>query len=203
VVAIPLSGGTLALEGILCGGADPRSGAALIAPPHPLMGGRMESPVVNELAFACRQAGLASLRFNWRGVGGSAGEASGSLADAEADFEAALDELEQTLAGPLVACGYSFGAAAALRVAARRARVRRLLLVAPPLALLDAGLLEAFEGAALIVAGERDDFAPADELARVASPLARVRVHAIAGSDHFFASGLSQLSRAASEWLGG
>ena len=54
--------------------ADAPVGGAVIAPPHPLYGGSMDSPVVTELAQACARADFASLRFNWRGAGASAGE---------------------------------------------------------------------------------------------------------------------------------
>ena len=128
----------LALEGLhLCVEGE-AAGGAVIAPPHPEYGGSMESPVVGELAFACERAGLASLRFNWRGVGASAGEISGDPAVADQDYAASLDFMEETLEGSLVACGYSFGAAAAARASRGRARVRRLLLVSPPPPLLDA-----------------------------------------------------------------
>ena len=70
-VAIPLADASLALEGIYVAGANGDASGAVVAPPHPLFGGSMDSPVVNEVAWACRTAGLASLRFNWRGVGAS------------------------------------------------------------------------------------------------------------------------------------
>ena len=66
-----------------------RRGAAVIAPPHPLYGGRLDNPVVIALADGLRAAGLATLCFNFRGVGGSSGHASGAAADADADYRAA------------------------------------------------------------------------------------------------------------------
>ena len=75
-VAIPLGSSPLALEGLYLAGEDGDAGGAVIAPPHPLYGGSMESPVVGEVAHACARAGLATLRFNWRGVGASAGSRS-------------------------------------------------------------------------------------------------------------------------------
>ena len=83
----------------------------------------MESPVVGELAFRCHQRGVATLRFNWRGVGASGGRASGDVSDAREDYGGALDFVDESVEGPLLACGYSFGAATALAAASRRPRV--------------------------------------------------------------------------------
>ena len=96
-VVIALGDGTVALEGIYLAGDGPDAGGAVIAAPHPLYGGSMESPVVNEIAYACGRAGLASLCFNWRGVGASAGEPSGEAADADADYAAAALHLARTV----------------------------------------------------------------------------------------------------------
>src|SRR5262249_33232416 len=140
-----------------------------------------------------------TVRFNWRGVGASGGEPSGDNAQADADYAAALAYLEDTVDGPLVAAGYSFGAAAAVRVASASPRVRRLLLVAPPPALLDAAALARFGGRALIVVGSRDSFAPSAELAERLGP--RQSLEVIADADHFFASGLADIGRLARAWL--
>jgi alpha/beta superfamily hydrolase len=200
-VAIPLGSGGLALEGLYEGGEDAEAGGALIAPPHPLYGGSMESPVVGEVAYACARAGLATLRFNWRGVGASAGETSGDEAVADEDYAAALEHLAATVAGPLVACGYSFGAAAALRAAAQSPRVRRAILVAPPPALLAAGAFAAVRRA-LVVTGDADGFAPPAALAPLVASAPGATLHVVPGADHFFAVGLAQVGRAAAEWLG-
>ena len=195
------------LEGIFvqgASGAEPRSGA-VIAPPHPLYGGSMDSPVVNELAHACARSGLASLRFNWRGVGASAGVVSGDAETARLDTEAALSHLADTVPGELVLCGYSFGAASALRAtqATAASRVTALLLVAPPPALLDPGLLACFAGRLLVAVGELDEHAPQAELERICTELPDVRLHVIADTDHFFLAGLAELGAVAQEWLGG
>jgi alpha/beta superfamily hydrolase len=190
------------LEGSFLPGRPPEAGGAVIAPPHPLYGGSMDSPVVSELAWACASAGLPSLRFNWRGVGASAGEPTGDAAAADQDYAAALAHQRETVAGPLVACGYSFGAAAALRAGAREPRVRRVVLVAPPPPLLDRAALAAFADRALVLVGAADRIAPPRELEAIASE-SGARLHGIAEADHFFGAGLGELGRVAREWLGG
>ncbi|MCP4496054.1 MAG: hypothetical protein GY825_04650, partial [Phycisphaeraceae bacterium] len=72
-------------------GEEGPRGGALVAPPHPLMGGSMDSPVTTEIALAASDAGYGALRFNYRGVGGSAGTPSGETEDADVDYRAALD----------------------------------------------------------------------------------------------------------------
>lgn len=201
VIAHP-SEASLALEGLY---ADPGGGrgGAVIAPPHPRFGGSMDSPVVTELAHACSAAGLASLRFNWRGVGGSGGAASGDADDAHADYAAALDELAATTPGPLLAAGYSFGAAAAVQAAQGAARVEGLLLVSPPPSLLDAEALARFAGPVLLLVGERDELAPPAALAELAAGLPAGRCVPLPDADHFFRTGLAALGAEARAWLGG
>jgi alpha/beta superfamily hydrolase len=200
-VVIALGDGALALEGIYVAGEEPDAGAAVIAAPHPLYGGSMESPVVDEIAYACQRAGLASLCFNWRGVGASAGQPSGEAADADADYAAAALHLAETVPGPLVAAGYSFGTAAAVRVGAQHPRVKRLLLVSPPPALLATELLEGFRGAVLVLTGEHDAIAPARELEDLAAGLPGATFRVVADADHFFMTGLGEIARLLGDWL--
>ncbi len=192
----------LALEGVFVPGEDADAPGAVIAPPHPLYGGSMDSPVLEEVAWALRRAGCASLRFNWRGVGASGGATSGEARDADADYAAALEHLEETVSGPLIGAGYSFGAATAVRVAAPHSRVRRLLLVAPPPALLDTATLEDFGGPVLILTGTHDEFAPPTALDALVSGRPRHQLHVIADADHFFGVGLAEIGRSVSAWLG-
>jgi hypothetical protein len=189
----------LVLEGLFV----PVPGArvsALIAPPHPLMGGSMESPVVTEIAWQCQKAGIASLRFNWRGVGASAGTASGDPALADVDFQAALEFLRETLPGRQVACGYSFGAAAALRSGLASRAVESLVLVAPPTSLLDVSDLKNFEGRIFLASAENDEWVDSELLSRAVADLATVHLEVVAGCDHFFMSGLDVLGRALGGW---
>lgn len=182
-------------------GARSGRGGAVIAPPHPLMGGSMESPVVTEIAWACERAGRASLRFNWRGVGASGGEASGDIGDADVDFASAGRFMADTVPGPVMACGYSFGALAALRASGREPTPELRILVAPPSSMLDATLLEAAPGKTLIVAGQDDEWVDASALSELSLHDPDTRVEVIPRCDHFFMSGLGDLSRILAEWF--
>jgi alpha/beta superfamily hydrolase len=189
------------LEGVFAGGAAGETRGVLLAPPHPLYGGSFESPVLSELAWAAARAGLASLRFNWRGVGASAGAPSGDGSDADADYRSALDHLAETVSGPLVAGGYSFGSGAAVRAAATERRVERLLLVAPPPALVAPAALAASGRRTLVLVGEYDTLAPARELAAALRDEAHVELRVVPNADHFFLEGLPEVGRLAFEWL--
>lgn len=202
---IALRGGEesgLALEGLLLPVRDEPLGGAVVAAPHPLYGGRMDNPVVTELALACHRACWRSLRFNWRGVGGSAGETSGALDRAVVDYDSALDFVADDAAGPILACGYSFGAATAVLAAGSRPAVRRLLLVAPPPSMLDAGALASFPGRIGIAVGERDEIAPPAAVEALVANLPEAELRVIEGADHFFGAKLGDLSRALGDLLG-
>lgn len=201
-VPIPLAGEDFVLEGLYVAVSARDADGAVVAAPHPLYGGSMDSPVVNELAQACDRAGIASLRFNWRGVGASGGETSGEAADADADYGAALEQIAETVPGALVACGYSFGAAAALRCAAAERRVTRLVLVAPPPSLLDAEALSRFPGRTLLLGGAHDTLAPPAALAELAEASERIRFAGIPDADHFFGVGLAEIGKQAAAFLG-
>jgi len=200
VIAVP-GREDLVLEGIFIRGDDADGAGAVIAPPHPLYGGSMTSPVVGEIAWACQRAGYATLRFEWRGVGASSGTPSGEAADADLDYAAALAHLADSVPGPLLAAGYSFGAAAALRVAAKATRVRRLVLVSPPAAWLDTAALSAFRGSALLLSGEHDEYAPPAALSERLAGTSRASLEVIPEADHFFQKGLADVSKGIARWL--
>ena len=201
-VPIACEGLPVALDAIFLGASEGSAAdGAVIAPPHPLYGGSMQSPVVNEVAYALQKAGIASLRFDWRGIGASGGTPSGRNEDADDDYGAALDHIEDTVNGEIVACGYSFGAAAALRAALLHPRIGRALLVAPPPSLLAPGALAELRRPLLVVTGAHDSIAPKDALARELADVPQARLEVLRDTDHFFASGLADLSRLAQEWF--
>lgn len=162
------------------------AGGAVIAPPHPEYGGRLDHPVVELLADVLADIGMATLAFNWSGVGSSEGDVSGDVNRADADYTAALDELARRgSAPPIVAAGYSFGAATALRLADR---VDRLVLVAPPVALLGAEALQQCERPLTVLLGDADVYAPLDVASALMPKQAHARLTILPGTDHFFST---------------
>ncbi len=116
-------------------------GLALICHPNPVKGGTMLNKVVSTLQRTARDAGYATLRFNFRGVGGSAGSHDMNTGEVD-DAEAALRWLQaQRPELPLTLLGFSFGgfvaAALAGRVEARGEPLDRLVLVAPAVSRLE------------------------------------------------------------------
>lgn len=200
-IAIGFGDAHEALEARFTAGEDAASGGSVIAAPHPLYGGSIDSPVVEEIAFGYRQCGLATLIFNWRGVGASAGQRSGEPEHADQDYAAALEHLIETVSMPIIASGYSFGAATAIRASHNRAAIRRLLLVAPPPSLIDRAALEAFTRPVLAIVGDRDSLASAEELEKIVAALPQGKLEVVPGADHFFGDGLATISRAISSWL--
>jgi alpha/beta superfamily hydrolase len=210
--------GDLVLEGLYHKGET--APGIVIGAPHPRYGGSMHSPVVAEVAYAAAREGRPTLRFNYRGVGGSQGTTgltgTPSLADALespaapddpiaelADFRAALQELRLTAGiGPMVAAGYSFGSALAVRMAKEDPDVVGLVLVAPPGSLFPAGELEGLRIPALVAAGEHDGHVDVARLrdAIQSSPAARLEI--IPGADHFFDQGLITLQHVVGGFLG-
>jgi alpha/beta superfamily hydrolase len=189
----------VALEGRLAMPATPRGGV-VICHPHPLYGGDMDNPVVVRVQEVCRELGLATLRFNFRGVGGSTGTHAEGVGEQD-DARAALDVLRKSVgARPLVIAGYSFGARISALVGARDERIGAMALIAPPLKMYDFTSLEGRRVPTLMVAGTADQYCPADAFAKLGTRFPWVEIATIEGADHFFFGKLFPLGQAVAAW---
>ncbi|HVZ21392.1 MAG TPA: alpha/beta fold hydrolase [Vicinamibacterales bacterium] len=113
---------------------DAPRAAVVFAHPHPQQGGTMHTKVVFQGAKGLARAGCAVLRFNFRGVGTSAGAFDEGVGERE-DFRGALDYMADQYPNlPLWAAGFSFGAWIALETGAVDPRVSALIGIAPPVA---------------------------------------------------------------------
>lgn len=158
-------------------------GVAVLCHPHPLHGGTMDNKVVQTLARAFVQLGYRAVRFNFRGIGGSAGtwdEGRGEVDDALAVIAAQRDA-----ALPLALGGFSFGGYVAAAAAARLPEgegAERLVLIAPAVKNFP---VPPVSQDTVLVHGEADDVVP------LAALLDWVRPHVIPvtvlpGAGHFF-----------------
>jgi len=163
---------------------EPRWAAVAIAHPHPQYGGDMHNNVVDALYHALPAAGIAALRFNFRGVGGSQGVHDGGVAE-RLDLAAAIDLAAQfTGEGPLVAVGYSFGALVALGVT--DVRLSGWCAVAPPLAMASTPPIAATDHRPKrLLCAEHDQFTPASAAADLVGDWSSTTIVTIPQADHF------------------
>ncbi|HET9551499.1 MAG TPA: alpha/beta hydrolase [Anaeromyxobacteraceae bacterium] len=202
MATIDIQGPAGRLEGLLEPVERPRF-AALVCHPHPQQGGTMHTHATYRLARAARASGGVSLRFNYRGVGRSAGS-YGRLAGESEDALAALDLLAARFpALPRLASGFSFGAFAALSAGLRDAGVRGFLLaglVVRPYDELPRDLepLRRSPLPCAVVQARFDQLGSPDEVqgALLGSAGPR-RVAAVEGATHLFTEELDALEREA------
>ena len=129
--ALVIDGPAGALEALLewpSAGPVPAAGS-VICHPHPLHGGAMTNKVAHTIARSAVDQGFAALRFNFRGVGASAGSHDHGRGERD-DALAAVAALRERCPGPLLLGGFSFGAAVAIEVA-RELKPAALVSVAP------------------------------------------------------------------------
>lgn len=199
----PLERGVNAEGLVERGQADGLHAAVVIAHPHPQFGGTMHTKAVFQSAKAFRRIGCAVLRFNFRGVGTSAGSFADGVGEMD-DFRAALDFMERQYPGvPLWAAGMSFGAWIALTVGAADPRVSTILGIAPPLSRYDFEAVRTSGKPKFFVQGERDELCPLKEMqafyARAADPKELVVIDA---ADHLFDGKLVEVAEAIEDLLG-
>jgi hypothetical protein len=175
---------------------------AVCCHPHPLYGGTMQNKVVHTLARAAQDQGVTSLRFNFRGVGGSGGTHDNGVGESD-DAAAVADWCRRELgAEKLWALGFSFGSYVALRLAAAR-DARLLVTIAPPVQRFDFAKLEVPRCPWLVVQGDADELVSHDAVlgwARDLNPAPQVEI--LPGAEHFFHGRLTVLRALVGKWLG-
>jgi len=201
--AITFTSEGLTLEGVLHqpGSASGLFPAAVVCHPHPLYGGDMNNNVVAAVCQALVEAGIAALRFNFRGVGRSEGKYAGGLGE-RADAAAALAYLRQLPGvdeGKVGIIGYSFGANVALAAADERlAAVTAISLPSFGQALPDLTI----RCPTLLVSGDRDEFSPTDSLPALAAAIGpHCQTAIISGADHFWWSYEMELAETVTQFF--
>ena len=178
-------------------------GVALVLHPHPLGGGTMHNKVVFRAAGALNDAGLLTLRINFRGVGQSSGEHDEGRGEIE-DARAGINYLVENYAGqPITICGFSFGSRVGMELGIADDRVRNLISIGTPVDKYDFSFLERCAKPILFVHGDRDEFGDLESLRRIVEmvPSGKAELKVVSDADHFFEGRLDELKRVITEWI--
>ena len=186
---ITFSSGNLTLEGMIVRPASTGARGGVVCHPHPQYGGSMLNNVVESALEAMWRLSWGTLRFNFRGVGGSQGEHSGGSGEA-VEAGAAVRFMAAELGFDtqrIVLAGYSFGAIAAMSAASNLPNLGALMLIALPLRMADADGLKQLNVPLVLAAGDRDNYCPSVQLQALHAALGSpAQLKIISGADHFF-----------------
>ena len=195
------------LEGRYSPAKSDRAPVAVLLHPHPQYGGTMHNKVVFTLNQCFLQAGFATLRFNFRGVGRS----QGSFARGEGELTDAASALDwiQTYNANASACwiaGFSFGAWISLQLLMRRPEIEGFLAISPPANMYDFGFLSPCPAHGLITQGDRDDIVNEAAVSTLVDKLraqkgTNVEYKLIPGADHYYRTQMDALTHATDEFI--
>jgi alpha/beta superfamily hydrolase len=187
------------LEGLYRELQDPAA-AAVVCHPHPLGGGTLHNKVVFRAARGLENANVATLRFNFRGAGTSAGkhdEGEGEMDDATA----AIDWVKRMHPGrKLIVGGFSFGAWVASRVATEMPEVDAIFLIGTPVNKYDFGYLRHCDKPMLFLHGTQDEYGDVAKLEKVVEHIRNAESVIVTGADHFFTRQLEAVEETMRGW---
>ena len=167
--------------------ADPPRGTVVLCHPHPQFGGTLDNKVVQTLARAFLQLGYRAVRFNFRGVGASAGQWDEGRGEVDDALAVIATERAAHPGLPLALGGFSFGgyvaAQAADRLQAAGQPVQRLVLVGPATSRF--AMPAAVAPDTVVIHGESDDVVPLASTLDWARPQV-LPVIVLPGVGHFF-----------------
>jgi alpha/beta superfamily hydrolase len=182
--------------------SESSKGVAVISHPHPLFGGTMDNKVVQTLARAFVQSGWSAVRYNFRGVGRSAGQYDEGRGEVE-DLLAVVNQ--QASGGALALAGFSFGAFVTTQAVARLAdqrAIEQLVLVGTAASRFQvAPIPAALHERTLVVHGEADDTVPLSSVMDWARAQT-LPVLVVPGGGHFFHGQLPLLKSRVMRHLG-
>ena len=176
---------------------DAARAGIVLCHPHPQYGGTMHDAVIGIVERAALEHGFATLKFNFRGVGASAGRYDSGVGEVD-DVLAAVGWLRARLgARSIRLAGYSFGSNVVWRSIDAAGPLAGVLLIAPPVAMMDFCARPAAAIGVTVIAGDADDYIDTAQLARwAADQTPPARIDSISGSDHFFSGAYADVTRA-------
>ncbi|QYO66794.1 alpha/beta hydrolase [Leptolyngbya sp. 7M] len=192
------------LEAIIKEPADATRGVGIVCHPHPLGGGTMHNKVVFRAAAGLSDAGLKTIRFNFRGVGASTGvhsEIEGGMEDVRTVVDFVMDEDPDA---DLTLAGFSFGSRTGMAAGMNDDRVKRLISIGTPVDKYgDYEFLTGVRKPILFVHGDSDEFGAENslrELYEKVSDNTDAELIVFKSCGHFFDDHLNELREAIREW---
>ncbi len=187
------------LEGRFYRSENPTAPLMLVLPPDPKQGATMNNKVTYALFKAFVGLGFSVLRFNYRGVGTSAGVVDGSGVGELADAIAALDWL-QALDSDGNKCwiaGYSYGAWLGAQLTMRRPEIQGFVFASPCVNTHNFNFLTPCPASGLIIQGTKDELVEESAVARLAeqlneNPSVNVEYATISNADHAYTNKLKE-----------
>ena len=166
----------------------------IVTHPHPLYGGDMYNPVVETIVETFNDHGFSTLRFNFRGVGGSQGNYDDGIGELR-DVYNAFTFLTESGIHNIYIAGYSFGAWVNAHISHEVANYAEMIMVSPPVAVMDFTFCQKILGLKLVVSGSRDEIAPAEQIKKaVPTWNSDTTVKIIPDADHFYSGYLDDLA---------
>jgi alpha/beta superfamily hydrolase len=192
------------LEAIVKEPREERRGVAVVAHPHPLGGGTMHNKVVFRIAAGLVDAGLLTVRFNFRGVGGSTGEHDEVVGGVE-DVQDVLDYMEQNYPGEdLTLAGFSFGSRTSMEAGWNDPRVAMLISVGTPVEKYrDYDFLVGVQKPIIFIHGDKDEFCSVESLRTLTDRIPHAEVVIFENCGHFFDEQLNELRETVWSWTAG
>jgi alpha/beta superfamily hydrolase len=178
---------------------DP-AGIAIICHPLPTGGGTLHNKVVFRAARGLENANVATLRFNFRGVGASTGKFEGGEGEQD-DVLAAVEWARRTHPGKkLIVGGFSFGSWVASRVACELTDVSGIFLIGTPVNKYDFGYLRFCEKPLLFLHGSEDEHGDIDKVEKLVQNVRNAETVFVTGADHFFTKQLEAVEETLRTW---
>jgi len=178
---------------------DP-AGVAVICHPHPLGGGTLHNKVVFRAARGLENANVATLRFNFRGAGASAGQHDEGEGE-QLDVVAAIDWVVRYHPGKkLIVGGFSFGAWVASRTACEMPNVDALFLIGTPVNKYDFGYLRHCDKPILFLHGTQDEYGDVAKLEKLIPLVRNAESVIVTGADHFFTKQIDAVDETMRGW---
>ena len=189
------------LEAILKEPNGAAQGVALVCHPHPLGGGTMHNKVVFRAAAGLVDAGLITLRFNFRGVGASSGTHDGNLE--KQDVRDCLEYLAENYPNqPITLAGFSFGTRMGSEVALNDERVVRLISIGTPVDKYDDfDYLQNLRKPILFIHGDSDEFGALENVKKLVAKIANAELVYFENCGHFFDNHLNELRETVKNWV--